>query len=206
MSYDYDAPDTLETGSEMLGEPGTYQFLVTEIYGGLMPDGKTLLQDGGFSVNLEVLAGTVAGQQGKPCNLIFGNPRADAKPKAKEMAQAKKGAFFIATDLMTPAQLGAKGLKIELDLAKGRQVIATVERDSREGKEKYMQLSYACIYHVDDPRAAAFPKAPDALALMPKQLRHDAAYFAKLFEKNSAPTSSAAPVRPQLTQSQLAEL
>lgn len=206
MSYDYDAPDSLDTGSDMASEPGTYHLLVTEIHPGMMPDGKTILEGGGFSINLEVLAGTVEGQQGKLLNLIFGNPKIDATEKFKKMLQDKKGAFFIAADLMTPEQLGTKGLKIELEKAKARQIIATLERDSRAGKEKFLQLSYANVYHVDDPRAAGFPKSQDALALMPKSLRHDAAYFAKLNEKKHATAAPAAPVRPQLTASQLADL
>lgn len=204
-SFDFDAPESLGGHSDLLSEAGTYHLLVMDVFPDVMPDGKSILTGGGFSVILSTLAGTVAGQEEKPLNLIFGNPKPDATEKSKGMAAAKKGAFFIACDLMRPDQLGARGLKISLDDAKGRQVIATLEPDSRTGKEKFLQLSYANMYHVDDPRAKDFPKAPAALALLPKSLRHDAAYFAKLLEKR--PASASAPVRQtQLTASQLADL
>lgn len=209
MSYEFDAPETLDSEGTRCTEPGTYHLVVMDILDGLMPDGSTHLTGGGFSVVLSVLDGTVQGQKDKTIGLAFGNPKSDASDKAKELARAKKGALFIATDLMTPAQLGKSGLKIELDLAKGRQLVATIERDSREGKEKFLQLSYANIYHVDDPRAAKFPKSQEALALIPKQLRHDAAYFEPLHTKGKSSTSSnaqAAGGGSRLSSSQLAGL
>ena len=204
---EFDAPESVDSKSQFCTEPGTYHLIIMETLEGVMPDGKTTMTGGGFSLSFSILEGTVKGQVEKTIGIPFGNPGPEATDKGRLMSSQKRCALFIATDLMQPGQLGARGLKIDVDLSKGRQVIATFERDARPGREKYLQLSYANIYHVDDPRAATFPKSQESLALIPKQLRHDAKYFEPLVSKSKpASANPAAGTRPQLNASQLAEL
>ena len=45
-------------------------------------------------------------------------------------------------------------------------------------------MNYANIYHVDDPRAAAFPKDKEALALLPAELRKKPEFFDAIASKS----------------------
>lgn len=201
MSFAFDAPEDVGGSGKFLNEPGTYHLAVMKIHEGQMANGKPI---SGFCVAMSVLAGTVEGQNEKELDLTFFNGKLDSKDKG-EFARKKQAAFLIASGLMTPAQLGQRGLSIDLSQAEGRQVIATLEHDNREGAEKkFLQLAFANIYHPDDPRAKEFPKNSEALSLIPNDQRHGTEYFAPLSKKPTAAAS--APVRPQLSQSQLAEL
>ena len=201
MSFDFDAPEDVGGSGKFLNEPGTYHLAVMKVHEGQMANGKPI---SGFCVSMSVLAGTVEGQQEKELDLTFFNGKLNSKDKG-EFARKKQAAFLIAAGLMTPAQLGQRGLKIDLSQSEGRQVVATLEYDEHEGSEKkFLQLAYANIYHPDDPRAKSFPKNAEALSLIPKDQRHSPEYFAPLSKK---PTGAAsAPVRPQLNSQQLAEL
>ena len=201
MSFDFDAPEDVGGSGKFLNEPGTYHLAVMKVHEGQMPEGKPIA---GFCVTLSVLTGTVEGQGEKELNLTFFNGKLDSKDKG-EFARKKQAAFLIATGLMTPAQLGQRVLRIDLACAEGRQVIATLEHDNRDGADKkFLQLAFANIFHPDDPRAAGFPKNAEALSLLPRDQRHPAEYFAPLAKKPAS--APAAPVRPQLSPSQLAEL
>lgn len=203
--FSFDAPEDTGGSGKFLDQPGTYHMAVMSVQDGLTAKGEPMV-GGGFTVHLSALAGTVKDQEERELSLSFFNGKLDSKDQG-EFARKKQAAFLIATDLMRPDQLGSKGLSINLESAVGRQVIASLEqgKDKNGAPTKFLSLAFANIYHVDDPRAKDFPKSPAALAILPKSLRHDAAYFAKLLEKR--PASSSAPVRQQqLTASQLADL
>lgn len=201
MSFDFDAPEDVGGSGKFLNEPGTYHLVVMKVHEGQMANGKPI---SGFCVSMSVLAGTVEGQNEKELDLTFFNGKLDSKDKG-EFARKKQAAFLIATGLMTPTQLGQRGLHIDLAKAEGRQVVATLEHDNREGAEKkFLQLAFANIYHPDDPRAKEFPKNAEALNLVPADQRKNAEFFAPLFKKPA--NSATAPVRPQLSQEALAGL
>lgn len=101
------------------------------------------------------------------------------------MSRKKLAAFFIATDVLSPSDLG-KPVAIDVEAAKGKQLIVEFDRqndkDEKTGKytvpTKYIQISYANIYHVDDPEVKDVPKNADAMGYRDASLKHDEKWFA----------------------------
>lgn len=183
------------SGSDQyLNEPGTYHMIVTSVGENEGPKGNPI---DGFTVGLSVLDGTAKGQKDKSTNLCLFSPDQSKSDKSQEWARKKQTAFVIASGLLDLKKLGGK-VQIDLQTAVGRQIIATFESDD---SGKYMQLSYANIYHVDDPRAANFPKDKEALAIIPKELRKDRAYFEPLMKKGESTKTAS-----RLSNSDLADL
>lgn len=179
---------------QYLNEPGTYHCVITSVAENEGPKGNPI---DGFTVGLSVLDGTAKGQKDKSMNLCLFSPDQSKTEKSQEWARKKQTAFAIASGLIDLKKLGGK-VQINLQDAAGRQVVLSLEHDDAG---KYLQLSYANIYHVDDPRAANFPKDKEALAIIAKDLRKDAAYFMPLTKRGeSAKTAS------RLSNSDLADL
>jgi hypothetical protein len=179
---------------QYLNEPGTYHMIVTSVGENEGPKGNPI---DGFTVGLSVLDGTAKGQKDKSTNLCLFSPDQSKSDKSQEWARKKQTAFAIASGLVDLKKLGGK-VQIDLQNSVGRQIVATFESDD---SGKYMQLSYANIYHVDDPRAANFPKDKEALAIIPKDQRKDAAYFASLLKKGESTKPAS-----RLSNSDLADL
>jgi hypothetical protein len=96
--------------------------------------------------------------------------------------------------------LASLGKRIEVDLqsAVGRQLVITFEAND----EGYLDLHYANIYHIDDPRAAKFPKDAEAIALATKEMqRKPPEYFASLLKKPEGKASQS-----RLSDNDLADL
>ena len=183
------------SGSDQyLNEPGTYHMIVTSVAENEGPKGNPIV---GFTVGLSVLDGTAKGQKDKSTNLCLFSPDQSKSDKSRKWARMKQTAFVVASGVLEPSKLGGK-VQINLQTAVGRQIVATFESDD---SGKYMQLSYANIYHVDDPRAANFPKDKEALAIIPKDQRKDAAYFASLMTKGESTKTAS-----RLSNSDLADL
>lgn len=165
---------------QYLSEPGTYHCVITSVAENEGPKGNPI---DGFTVGLAVLDGTVGGQKDKSTNLCLFSPDESKSDKLQEWAKKKQTAFAIAAGLLDLSKkLGGK-VAIDLSEAVGRQIVLTFENNEYEGKTR-LQLSYANIYHVDDPRAAKFPKDKEALSLIDKSLRKPAEYFAPLMKKS----------------------
>lgn len=183
------------SGSDQyLNEPGTYHMVVTSVAENEGPKGNPI---DGFTVGLSVLDGTSKDQKDKSTNLCLFSPDQSKSDKSQEWARKKQTAFAIASGLIDLKKLGGK-VQIDLQKACGRQIVATFEHDEAG---KYMQLSYANIYHVDDPRAANYPKDKEALAIIPKDQRKDAAYFGSLMKKGESTRTAS-----RLSNSDLADL
>lgn len=179
---------------QYLSEPGTYHFIINTVAENEGPKGNPI---DGFTVGLMVLDGTNKSQKDKSTNLCLFSPDASKSDKSQEWARKKQTAFAIASQLIDLKKLGGK-VQINLQDAVGRQVIATFEHDD---SGKYMQLSYANIYHVDDPRAANFPKDAEALAIIPKEFRKESMYFAPLTKRGESTKTAS-----RLSNSDLADL
>src|SRR5690606_19446811 len=98
-------------------------------------------------------------------DLTFWKPKLDQSEKSQAMDRRKNTAFCIATNLIDPNQLGQR-LVVDLSKANGQQFIAELSpQKDADGKDsdKFLQLHYANIYHVDDPEVASVPKSADAL-------------------------------------------
>lgn len=171
---------------QYLSEPGTYHCVITSVAENEGPKGNPI---DGFTVGLAVLDGTVKGQKDKSKNLCLFSPKESKNTneskddKLQEWARKKQTAFAIAAGLLDLSKkLGGK-VAVDLNEAVGRQIVITFENDEYEGKTR-LQLSYANIYHVDDPRAEKFPKDKEALSLIDKSFRKPAEYFAPLMKKS----------------------
>ena len=89
------------------------------------------------------------------------------------------------------------GKPVQLDLLKriDRQVVIDLVFQKRKNEvgelveTDRLQISYAGIYHVDDPQVADVPKDQDRLAEIPTSWRHDAEWFA--FKKKTAKKAAA---------------
>jgi hypothetical protein len=178
MSFALETTEDVGGGaSDQYLKPGTYHMLITSVAENEGPKGRRI---DGFTVGLSVLDGTVKEQKDKSTNLCLFSPDQSKSDKSQEWARKKQTAFAIASGLIDLTKLGGK-VQIDLQNAVGRQIVATFESDD---KGQYVDLSYANIYHVDDPRAANFPKDREALAVIPKDQRKETMYFAPLTKRN----------------------
>jgi len=196
MSFALETTEDVGSGAsdQYLNTPGTYHMVITSVAENEGPKGNPI---DGFTVGLSVLDGTAKEQKDKSTNLCLFSPDQSKPDKSQEWARKKQTAFAIASGLIDLTKLGGK-VQIDLQNAVGRQIVATFESDD---KGQYVDLSYANIYHVDDPRAANFPKDREALAVIPKDQRKETMYFAPL-TKRSEPAKQTS----RLSASDLADL
>lgn len=180
MGMKYSAPDSLaHGGGNWMDKAGTYHLIVTGT--DETPVTKDKKPIDGFKVTVQALEGTVKDADGnfterdKTADLIFFNPKLNQKNEGL-FARQKQAAFFIATGLMTEAQLGTE-IDIELKDAEGRQVIAVLEEKELPNGKKGVELSFADIWHIDHPRGASFPRCQKSLALIPPAHRRDPKSF-----------------------------
>lgn len=194
MADEWDLPeadDMSGSGGVYLDEPGTFHLLINEVRDGCGPNGNPI---DGFSIECEVMAGTVEGCAGKKIGITIWKPNLTRSEKAIALAKRIGAAFFIATDIINPNQLG-KSNAIDCNLANGRQFICKLARqtDKDGNPTKFLQPHYSDIYHVDDPEVDTQPKDAEALKIIAKELRHDAAYFAFKEKKKAPPKQSPPP-------------
>lgn len=178
------------SGGKYLSEPGFYHFLVDEVRDGEGPKGGAI---DGFGVQLSVLAGD---HKGEKIDLTFWKPKMSASEKSQNMDRRKNTAFAIATNLFNPNELGKK-VEIDLQAAGGQQIIAEVAKQTNadgEESDKFLQLHYASVYHVDDPEVAKLPKNADMLAFLEPEQRRSEEFFAyKAKARKPAPAKPEAP-------------
>lgn len=195
MAMAFEAPEDLSSGdSNRLSEPGTYHLIITNVREGEGPNGKPC---DGFTFEADVLAGTTEGCHGKTVKETIFAPNFKSSDDAQKMSRKKLAAFFIASDAMTPDQLG-KSVNIELSEAVGKQIVAEFDRQMEKDAQgkytvptKYIQISYANIYHVDDPDVKDVPKHKEALKMRDAANKHEASYFS--FKAKSKPATKREP-------------
>lgn len=196
MSFAMDTTEDVggSASDQYLNEAGTYHCVITSVAENEGPKGNPI---DGFTIGLAVLEGTAKGQKDKSTNLCLFSPDQSKSDKSQEWSRKKQTAFAIAAGLIDLKKLGGK-VQIDLQDAVGRQVVVTFDHDD---SGKYLQLSYANIYHVDDPRAANFPKDKEALAIIPKEQRKESMYFAPLSKRGESTKTAS-----RLSNSDLADL
>lgn len=166
--------DTSEdiSGGAFLKEPGTYHLVCYDSQEAATDrEGKPL---DAFRISASVAAGTVPGQANKTVDLLFFHPKPTDK-NGGEFALKRRTRALIALSKVRPSEIG-KRVSIDLtpETTVGRQFVATLEKV----KDKdYLQLHFADIYHIDDPEAAAFPKAANIVAMLPADQRLTAKDF-----------------------------
>lgn len=179
MSYDFDAPEAEEMGrsseGNFLAKPGQYHLTIANVAEGVGPKGKPI---DGFCVTVLVLTGTSPGQKGKVANIMFFAPKLSSKDGGAFLRR-KMTAFGIAANLIDPSALG-KRVSLELKDAINHQVIAKFESSKADDGREYIDLAYADIWHVDDPRCETVPKDASAITLIPREFRRGREWFAFL--------------------------
>jgi len=178
-------PDTVDgSAGNFLSEPGVYHVAVLEATETPTKRDGNPIQNAAFGVDLEILAGPQAKKQK---DVVFFNADTD-KPKddkGYQMDLRKIRRFFEAVCVAPERQPGGTEYTVDVEKARGRQLIIQFERSTQAGKEKNLQVHYANIWHVDDPDPAAkCERNQDALKLLPAALRRKPESF-KPAEKNT---------------------
>lgn len=138
-------------------KPGTYHLVVLEA-------DDSFGKFDAITIECEVLAGTVPGQEGKKLTGFFNNGKPSDKDGGK-FARKRQARIAMVLGLLTPAALGQK-VTVDFALAAGRQFVATVkERDGKEGK-KFAEIEGLNFWSVTDPATADVPKDANALAMI----------------------------------------
>jgi hypothetical protein len=165
--------ETVQGGAERLGEPGWYHMMVNHAD---INSRKGEPIDG-FRVEFAVQHGS---ESGKTFEKTFFNPRLSDSEKAQAWAARKQTALLIAAGFMTESQL-ASDVDFDTDDMMGRQVVIHLVPDDQEQNrgKGYLDLAFADIFHVDDPRVAEKKIAlnPQVLGLLPPALRRDPKSF-----------------------------
>lgn len=191
---EFDAPEDVKgEGGNFLDAPGTYHIVITDVKPGESQKGKPI---DGFTFHFDVLAGTVDGCSGKSGSQSLFAPDLSKEQKSIDAAKRKLAAFFIATGVMTPDQLG-KPVNIDESAANGKQLLVKFARKMEKDGEgnytvetKFLEIHYSDIFHVDDPEVKDIPKNADALGMIETKDRHPDTWFA--FKEKKAATKSAA--------------
>lgn len=176
-------PTTETTQGEggTLDAPGTYHVVINEVLEGQTKKGKAIE---GLTVTFEVLAGTEKGKEGKSHTESFFLPTMQDKETSAAMKLRKITAMAVAGNVLAPEQLGTEA-EIPFDSMVGSQMVVKFDHQMEMDGEgnytvpsRYIQVAYSDLFHVDDPAVKAVPKNADALGLIPKEHRHNEAWFA----------------------------
>ena len=190
MPFEFDTSsdeDMAEKGGNFLQEPGTYHLHIVSV-DEAPTTAKNVALDG-FRVECSVLEGKEAS---KTVELLFFYPSQAASEASNKWSRSKITAFLESTGLTHESQRGSK-VNVNLQDAVNRQVIANLQHktDKDGNAQKFLELAYANMYHVDNPnpRAAKCPKNMTALAILPKALRRDPGSFPKHDDGGIVPTA-----------------
>ncbi|TWU22484.1 hypothetical protein Pla52o_35410 [Novipirellula galeiformis] len=180
MSFNFDAPEDVNNGGGFLNEEGIFHIIVTNCREGEGNKGKPI---DGFTFEFDVLAGTVENCTGKTGGQSIFSPDLSKEQSKQDAARRKLAAFFIASSILDPNQLG-QSVKIDLSGMVEKQLIIKLVRQMKQDEAgnwnvptKFLEISYSDIWHVDDPQVKDIPKNADALAMIPEEQRHDASWF-----------------------------
>jgi hypothetical protein len=168
LEENYDDPT-----SKWLSMEGTYHLYINKYMENVTnKDGEPM---NCFCIEVEAMDGTARQdgkflQAGRTKELNFFWPGDDTSDKGRAMMMKKISRLYLATGLVPP---GTKGkVSVDREDMQGRQFIAKLVYEDDEAKSKgWLQISYADVYHVDDPEVATIPKQAELLAEIPKELR-----------------------------------
>ena len=162
MPVSYQAGHNISSGTR-LSQPGWYHLIVDEVQCPPLARDNTLIPNGFMKICCTCAAGSVPGCEDKAAEIMLFHP----KPDNPDFAQRVNDRALVALSAMRPDQVGQQIEFEPADLA-NRQLIAHLELDRNN---KYLQLAYGDIFHIDDPEVATQPKNESALKLIPMQLR-----------------------------------
>jgi len=161
----------LSSGSKWVDEEGTFHCQITSTSEQPTKHDGTLIDNAMFAIALELLEGTNKTQIGKTLDIVFLHPKVTDKGEGA-FAKKKVDRFLLAASLASQQQLEKADVEIDVDINStvGRQIIVKIEMNEYEGKTR-AQLSFAEIYHVDDPAMKTIPKSAANLRFLPQEER-----------------------------------
>lgn len=192
MAVEWDTGDDFSSGNTFLDQDGWYHLVVAAATDRPTKNDGTLIDNAMFRVDCTVAAGTSPGCKDKTVDLVFFYPRPDAK-NAGAFARKKVDRALIALNVIDPEDR-AKKITIDPRQMEGQQFIAKLVKE--EG-QKFLSLSFADIYHVDDPEVAGQPKNEQMLKLIPAEHRRVGNRPKPSPDPNSARTQAASPSPPR---------
>jgi hypothetical protein len=162
------------TGASYVDKAGKYHCQVASV--DESPTSKKGQAIDGFQVMLSVMHGP---ELGKHIELTLFNPNPTKEESSQEWSMKKQAAFIIAAGLATERDLAGddeeKEVEIDLQAAKNRQILIEMEVDKKSStaERQFVQLAWANIFHVDDPRVAKWEKNVAGINVLPASMRRD---------------------------------
>lgn len=199
----------ISQAGEYLKEEGTYHFMITHVTD--MPTIRggnrkgELVANAAFEVTCSVCDGTTPNQRDKIFPVTFFHP--DTSGTDEQQARAKKtyDRFWLATGMLTRAQVETQDLAYDIDLDKlvGRQLFIKVSKKS----DGYL-TAWSDFHHIDDPEMKGIPHDKNAIAMIPKDQRWIGSQAAKAPTQPARPAQPTQPSQPAqgLTQGEIAGL
>lgn len=172
VTWDMPEQDELNSGANYLDVEGRHLLQITHV------DEQPTSREGKALAALKVsLSGAAGPHAGKTVDLYFYEPKSSSKDGGK-WARNKRAAFAIASGLIDESKLGQQ-VTIDVQAAVNRMVVCELEfGEPNANGRKFLDLKFANIYHIDDPRVADFMKAyPKIVGMLPKEHRRDPASF-----------------------------
>lgn len=188
VTWDMPEQDELQSGANYLDVEGKHLLQITHV--DEQPTSREGKAIAALKVSLSVAAGPSAG---KTVDLYFYEPKFSSKDGGK-WARNKRAAFAIASGLIDESKLGQQ-VTIDVQGAVNRLVVAElVFGEPNANGKKFLDLQFANIYHVDEPRVADFVKAfPQIIGMLPKGHRRDPATFKTATANGSTPAPQSQP-------------
>jgi len=194
--------EEMVSGGNWLTEPGKFHANIINVLAGCKQNGDPADCD---TIELEIMAG--CDENGKPLDcfgktvsLTFFAPDPSADEKAQLRTEKLNTALLIATQLLTPTQLGQE-IEVDVTQAVGRHINVHLENSMKKNqqtgeleKTKFFRVVWQDIFHIDDPDAASYPKNVDALKYIDPKFRitKPGEYFAYKMKRAAAAKSATA--------------
>ncbi len=159
--YDLDMGDEVPTrsGGSFLDVEGKFHCEIVSLELTPMSKMGQLIPNVFAKVNFNIVGGTNAAGVGKQANFILWRP--DLTKPEKSQAWAKKKIFFFACAIGLHDENNGSKLQLNMpmiaNMAIGRQFVCKMWfelDDNGQRKEKFPDLSFCDLWHIDDPAAA----------------------------------------------------
>lgn len=194
------APESIGSESIYLehtaANAGKYVLRVVDAHEDGRPTKDGIEPINGFSVECEVVGN--GDNDGKKINLTLFNGKISSKDGGK-FAMQKQFALLVATDVVTPNQLGTEFEYDPVNSVNSLFVVELALGQPTDNGKQYLEIHYSNVYHIDDPRAKMkFDSVQLAkIATVAEANRHkDAKYFERLVAPKQTKKESAKDTKP----------
>lgn len=156
FEFEMPSEQTVEEGGFSAVEPGTY--LVAVAYVEMDPVTRAGEVRDGMNVHFQVVTGTTPGQENKIHREFFAKPSPNHKDGGT-FARNKIGFLALATEICSRGQCGQQ-VTPQFDEMVGKVCYITLKKSN---DERYREIEGLSILHVNDPKAAKFPREDDVI-------------------------------------------